>query len=345
MSTKITFKSLLPHLIGVISFILFESVVLFFYESQASFWEFAAFYSVNLIFFYISAYFVIGSVQRVPLKIDLHFVMLSILWIGITIFLDAMLTRALYGNRGMTLRLEDLKIPVAKAFFRYCYFYLLAYGLWSARSLVRREKENKEKDIKLLKSSNEKSELEIALLRSQTTPHLLLNTLNGVHNLVMSSNPRAAVLVELLMDNLRLSLKGSIVENNTILGEEIQLVKNIVHLYEQLGRNNCRLSIDVPKESLDKSFPVNLISTLVENVYKHADLNDPDHPATIDINQHGRQLTVSINNRYRMAKSDYSNGIGLENVKKRLEIQFKGRYEFISERTDDTFHTTLKILI
>ncbi|OJV55368.1 MAG: hypothetical protein BGO31_20785 [Bacteroidetes bacterium 43-16] len=343
MIKKTTLKIALYHLIGVLSFILFELVVLFFHETHAYLWEYAIFYGIDILFFYISAYLFIQIIKKQKIKIDFRFAGYSLLWVLLFTFIDMLFTYIQYSSRGMVMKKMDIAENLTKLFCRFFYFYLLAYGFWAAKSLVRRERENRDKDVALLIAENEKSRFEIALLRSQIMPHLMLNTLSGVHSLVMSSNPKAAVLVELLIDNLRVSLKGSDPDQVTTLGEELQLVKNIVRLYEQLGKPNCKLDIALAPEMLKIEFPVNLISTLVENVFKHGDLHDPELPAVIDISHEGLLLMVSICNKYRAIVNDEKMGIGIDNIRRRLNIQFNGRYDLRIEKNKNTYNTHLNI--
>ncbi|RZJ89487.1 MAG: hypothetical protein EOO20_10855 [Chryseobacterium sp.] len=232
-----------------------------------------------------------------------------------------------------------------KLFFRFFYFYLLAYGFWAARRLIKRERENRIKDVALLTAENEKAQIEIALLRSQITPHLLLNTLNGVYNLVMSTNTKAAVMVELLMDNLHLSLKGSDPEKETKLADEVQLIKNLVRLYAQLGKSNCQLKIILDPYIQERPFPVNIIATLVENIFKHGDLTDASHPARITIRNEQSNLLVTLYNKVAPTRQNKISGIGMENIEKRLTLLFKNRYELHIAHTEEYYQTDFQIEI
>jgi two-component system LytT family sensor kinase len=345
MNSKLPIKIAAYHVIGITSFILFEMVLLFFHKSNANFWEFAGYYLFDFVFFYTSAYQFIKGLKNITYRIDLRFIFISLIWIGIFTFADILFTYFLYSLRERTLTNQEVKIFTAKLFFRFTYFYFLAYGLWSARSLVKRERENRIKDVALLTSKNEKAHIEIALLRSQITPHLLLNTLNGVYNLVMSTNSKAAVMVELLMDNLHLSLKGSDPEKETTLADEVQLIKNLVRLYAQLGKSNCQLKIILDAYIQERPFPVNIVATMVENIFKHGDLTDATHPARIMIRNEQSKLLVSLYNKVAPTRQNKKSGIGMENIEKRLTLLFKNRYELHIAHTEEYYQTDFQIEI
>lgn len=345
MSHKIKLKNPIYHFVGILSFILSELVVLFFHETHASFWNFVWFYGLDIGFFYSSAYLYIQSVKKDIVTMDFRFIVLSLLWISIFTLLDLYFTYIQYSMLGIQLSQNKVTMDSARLFFRFTYFYLFAYGLWAAKTLVKRERDHRIKDVALLTAENEKAQIEIALLRSQITPHLLLNTLNGVYNLVLSTNSKAAVMVELLMDNLHLSLKGSDPEKETTLGDEVQLIKNLVRLYAQLGKSNCELKIILDPYLLDRPFPVNIIATMVENIFKHGDMTDATHPARITIRNEQSKLLVTLYNKVAPTRQNQKSGIGMENIEKRLTLLFKNRYELHIAHTEEYYQTDFQIEI
>lgn len=345
MINKTSPKKLLYHLLGITSFVLSELVILFFHETHAHIWEIAVFYGIDITFFYLSAYMFIDAIKKQKIKVDFYFAGISLLWILLFTLINFWFIYNQYSTREMNMTQKEINMNLAKLFCRFFYFYLLAYGLWTARVLVRRERENRIKDVSLLNSENEKAQIEIALLRSQITPHLLLNTLNGVYNLVMNTNPKAAVMVELLMDNLHLSLKGSDPEKETTLADEVQLIKNLVRLYAQLGKSNCQLKIILDPYIQERPFPVNIIATMVENIFKHGDLTDVSHPARITIRNEQSNLLVTLYNKVAPTRQNKISGIGIENIEKRLTLLFKNRYELHIAHTKEYYQTDFQIEI
>lgn len=338
-------KLILYHLLGIISFILAELVVLFFHETQANLWQIAVYYGFDILFFYLSAYFFIQIIKKNKIEFDFRFFSISLIWILIFTLCDMLFTHSQYLVKGRSLSKQDIIQQSTKLFCRFIYFYLLAYGLWAAKRLIKRERDHRIKDVALLTAENEKAQIEIALLRSQITPHLLLNTLNGVYSTVMSTNPKAAVMVELLMDNLHLSLKGSDPEKETILADEVQLIKNLVRLYAQLGKSNCELKIILDPYIQERPFPVNIIATLVENIFKHGDLTDATHPARITIRNEQSKLMVTLYNKVAPTWQNKKSGIGIENIEKRLTLLFKNRYELHIAHTEEYYQTDFQIEI
>jgi two-component system LytT family sensor kinase len=345
MKSKFSLNIIIYHLIAIIIFILSELIVIFFYGSNLGFWGFFGFYLIDISFFYISTYFYIHWIKKDVIRIDLSFIVLSMLWVIIFTGVDLYYSHLIYYFEGKSLKFKQGKELGVKLICRFTYFYLLAYGFWAARRLIKREKDNREKDVALLTAENEKAQIEIALLRTQITPHLLLNTLNGVYNMVMSTNSKAAVMVELLMDNLHLSLKGSDPEKETTLADEVQLIKNLVRLYAQLGKSNCQLKIILEPYIQERPFPVNIIATLVENIFKHGDLTDATHPARITIRNEQSKLLVTLYNKVAPTRQNKKSGIGMENIEKRLTLLFKNQYELHIAHTEEYYQTDFQIEI
>lgn len=343
MLTKNQLKIISYHLLGIVLFVLSELVVLFFHEIQANLWQIMVFYAIDILFFYLSTYYLIQSIKKDKIKVDIRFILLSACWVLLFTLFDMLFTYSQYSANDMGLTRELIIQQSTKLYCRFAYFYLLAYGFWAARRLIKREKDHREKEVALLKSENEKAQIELALLRSQITPHLLLNTLNGVYNLVMTTNPKAAVLVELLMDNLNLSLKGSHPGKVTTLADEMQLIKNLVRLNAQLGKSNCQLKIILDSEIQERPFPVNIIATMVENIFKHGDLSDPAHSARINISNEESKLKVTLYNKVNPKSQSRKSGIGMENIEKRLTLLFKDRYELGVARTEKYYQIDFQI--
>lgn len=345
MFKNISLRIIFYNFLGIAVFILSELVILFFSESNVGFWEFIGFYSFDISFFYLSAYFFLRLIKADLLRFDLASAVYSFLWILLFTLLDMYMTYFFFLNRGKIMEVQEFNEGSVKLFFRFSYLYFLAYGLWAAKRLVKRERDHREKDVALLTAENEKAQIEIALLRSQITPHLLLNTLNGVYNLVMSTNSKAAIMVELLMDNLHLSLKGSDPEKETTLADEVQLIKNLVRLYAQLGKSNCQLKIILDPYIQERPFPVNIVATMVENIFKHGDLTDASHPARITIRNEQSKLLVTLYNKLAPTRQNKKSGIGMENIEKRLTLLFRNRYELHIAHTEEYYQTDFQIEI
>lgn len=175
---------------------------------------------------------------------------------------------------------------------------------------------NQQKQHELL-LQNRQSEL--SFLRSQINPHFLFNSLNNVYTLVYQGSDKALDSISKLSELLRYMLYEK--EEWVPLLKEVQYLRNFIDL--QLMRYDFKpayqVKINVPFNCAFKIAPLTLIP-FVENAFKHGDLKDTAMPLQIELELSGQTLNFKVSNKKGNFNKDETGGIGLENVKKRLEL-------------------------
>lgn len=191
-----------------------------------------------------------------------------------------------------------------------------------------------------------KSEAELQNLKNQINPHFLLNTLNNIYALIEFNPPKAQQAVV----DLSKLLRHLLYDNNQAyvpLRQEVDFMRNYVELMRiRLSENvelNTHFAYSEEKETLIS--PLIFIS-LIENSFKHG--VSGDKPSRIDISlvEHvdGKVEFVSSNSYFPKSQSDKSgSGIGLELVKRRLELLYPENYTWRTEIKDDMYTTVLVI--
>lgn len=192
----------------------------------------------------------------------------------------------------------------------------------------------------------DKAEAQLELLKSQVQPHFIFNTLNNIYSYAQQNNQQTSELIYRLSALLSYMLYDS--RQTTItLGKELEYINNYIEL-EKI-RYGKRLDV-----SLNVFDPVDhfriaplLLLPLIENSFKHGvSTNIRDGWIRMDIALKDEWLSVKIENSCDEGKNGNGNdrnGIGLENVKKRLDILYHDNYEFKCIRENDSFLTILKI--
>ena len=106
------------------------------------------------------------------------------------------------------------------------------------------------------------------------------------------------------------------------------------------------MSIQIQKniDSSLKIIPLSLIP-FVENAFKHGDLKDPEHPLTIKLEVKQDVLIFQVTNKRSGNRKDATGGIGLENIKKRLELLNPEKYDLIINDSATNFNIELKMVI
>ena len=169
-----------------------------------------------------------------------------------------------------------------------------------------------------------KKQAELDALKAQVTPHFLFNGLNVLYRDALKADTALASSIMELSTNIRYFLKEGRKPWVT-LKQEVGHIENYINL--QIRRLDKKvvpkIQIDIRKGNI-KIAPLLLIP-FVENAFKHtSNIRGYGHPINIDIKESGGVLVVSCSNPYKeqkLASEEWENsGIGLSNVKKRLEL-------------------------
>ncbi|UII25491.1 histidine kinase [Fulvivirga maritima] len=202
-----------------------------------------------------------------------------------------------------------------------------------------RKRQEAEADIK-----NENLNTELKLLKSQINPHFLFNALNNIYSMSFTSQEKAPDMIMKLSDMLRYVLYESN-ENKVSLDKEIEYIHNFID-FQKLkieGEANIDLNIKVTNTAL----PVEpmLFIPFIENSFKHSNLESDNGWLKITLISKEEQILFSISNSRPVQNysKDKTSGIGLENVKKRLELLYPNKHELIIEEEADSFTVNLTI--
>ena len=198
----------------------------------------------------------------------------------------------------------------------------------------------KEQDLMLKK---EKTEAELKALMGQLNPHFLFNTLNNIYALSLEKSPQTPESIAKLSEILDHILYKC--NDKTIsLSEEVVLIKNYIEL-EKL-RYDDRLKITLNMNLMeDARVPPLILLSLVENAFKHGAGEDSESPEIdISISSSSNVFKFMISNTISPNyKPDNKDAIGLENIKKQLNLIYKDQYELVIEALPLKFTVRLKI--
>jgi two-component system LytT family sensor kinase len=187
---------------------------------------------------------------------------------------------------------------------------------------------------------NKKAQLQ--MLKSQVSPHFLFNTLNSFYSQLILKDDKMASDILVLSDLLRYVITET-EKDEVLLSKEIQFVQNYIHLQQKRFEDQLCLDFEIEGNYATEKILSSALIHFIENVFKHAKLNNPDEKAIISIQIKGDFLELSTFN-YNVGGENYSStGIGFGNLTKRLEYTYKD--QFILEKTaeNNTFKTYLKI--
>ncbi len=210
--------------------------------------------------------------------------------------------------------------------------------------LMNESRKRKELDASRMQ---EKLVTEMKLLRSQINPHFLFNALNNLYAMAISHQEKTPDLILKLSEMLRYVLYES--NTDVVRAEkEWEYILNFIELQQLKYEGKINLTVDEHIEKGAEIAPM-LLLPFVENAFKHSHIED-DRKGWIKIAlriSHD-SLTLAIANsipEFPISK-DIGGGIGLNNVRKRLDLLYPDRYDLeITNRTDEfsiNLHIDLK---
>jgi len=194
-------------------------------------------------------------------------------------------------------------------------------------------------------AENARVEAELKNLRSQINPHFLLNTLNNIYALTAFDSDKAQGAILELSQLLRHVLYDN-QQPFVPINDEVQFIQNYVKLMKIRMPANVQVNenIDIPEGSQTVITPLLFIS-LIENAFKHGISPSQQSFININISDDNGKVTCCIeNSNFPKADNDRSgHGIGLEQVQKRLDLAYPGKYSWEKNVKDDVYQS--KIII
>lgn len=190
-----------------------------------------------------------------------------------------------------------------------------------------------------------KSECELKNLKNQLNPHFLINTLNNIYVLISLSDKKAQDAVLALSKLLRYVLNVN--ECNTVpLVQEAEFLNNYIELMKLRQRKGVRVStlFEINNGSAKQVAPLLHIS-LIENAFKHGVSPEKDSEIEICMRETSTGVNCIIRNtNFPKTEQDRSgSGIGLEQLCKRLEAQYKDKYTYKAEVKDGYYMVELNM--
>jgi two-component system, LytTR family, sensor kinase len=211
-----------------------------------------------------------------------------------------------------------------------------AFGKYSIE-LEARERKLAEANTKL---QHQRDMTQIAFLQAQINPHFLYNTLNFIYSEAIMVSDSVAESIMTLSNIMRYTLTETGKDTLVSLYSEVNHIKNYLRLQKMRFSNELYLDLIVEgEENINhlEILPLVLIS-FVENIFKHGDIHDPDHPAKIVMNVEENSFYLSIYNRKNKGPKEHSSGVGMNNIRVRMDILYGEKYQVkILTDTEDEF--------
>lgn len=230
-----------------------------------------------------------------------------------------------------TIRQSAEDTPFAQLLLGALYVDTTLIGAWTAlyfaiNFYVRAE----EQADQMLRLEAQATSAQLTMLRYQLNPHFLFNTLNSLSSLVIKGdNARAEEMIQSLSGFYRTSLSSDPLEDVTLI-EEVELQQRYLEIEAVRYPERLRVVIDIPAEVQNTKVPGMILQPLVENAIKYG-VSRTNRPVTVRIaaERVGNAIQISVTDDgdtiATKGRSRDGNGIGLANVRDRIEARYGER--------------------
>lgn len=201
----------------------------------------------------------------------------------------------------------------------------------------KRDKLNKQKETDRLNS-------ELNFLKAQLNPHFLLNAINNIYVLMGEDKNKSRDYLLQFSQLLRYQLYECSKEKLTIK-EELDFIKNYINFEKIRLNDNINLDINISDSFLQNySIAPLLLIPFVENCFKHVSHSeDGENSIFIKINLQDSTLFFESKNTFEKNSSTSNGGVGLKNVKRRLELLYPNNYKHEVKIIDNYYINFLQI--
>ena len=190
----------------------------------------------------------------------------------------------------------------------------------------------------------EKKITELQALKAQVNPHFMFNSLNNIYALSLKKSSRTPEMILLLSGLLRYIIYEATVDY-VPLKNELKVIEDYIQLQRIRSDEQLNIGYTVEGDSGEKEIAPLLFLPLVENIFKHgikASVGSPS--ASIRIKIEGKILTAEMRNTMdKDQKKEETKGIGLVNLRKRLQLIYPEQHEMRIQNDNQEYFLFLKI--
>jgi two-component system, LytTR family, sensor kinase len=238
----------------------------------------------------------------------------------------------------VTLNIHNYRKDVALDYYALdnVYFAFIYISLGFLFFLLDTQIGNQKKQELLLRKTRE---AELQFLRSQINPHFLFNTLNNIYSLVYEKSDLAPHAMLKLSGLLRYMLYER--KDLVPLNKEWEYIQSFIELERLRFVQQLQINMTTEGDIAGWHIPPYLLIPFIDNGFKHGDFEGNESHLAITLTVTGNQLFFQIENRAKQKNKDQAGGVGLNNIKRRLELLYPGNHILQVEPNDNKFKATL----
>lgn len=189
-------------------------------------------------------------------------------------------------------------------------------------------------------------EAELRFLKAQVNPHFLFNALNNIYSLSFTESKKAPEMILKLSDMMSYMLYDC-KQEQVSLAAEVAYLKNYLDLQQLKKEGELNIDFQIKGNVNTTLITPMLFIPLFENAFKHGNLEDTQQgwlKSELECREHDLRFSISNSKRIE-SKKRAKGGVGLENLKARLELIFPARHQLKIESTAEAYKVFLSINI
>ena len=188
----------------------------------------------------------------------------------------------------------------------------------------------------------ENLEQQLEYLRYQINPHFFMNTLNNIHALVDIDPEQAKDTIVELSKMMRFVLyEGN--KQGVPLSREMDFIRHYVTLMQLRYTEKVKITLDFPREVPDRQIPPLILITFIENAFKHGVSYQRESFISISVAVEGDLLHFNCCNSKANSPAGEKGGVGLANVRKRLNLLYGRSYTLCIKDASDVYSVELSL--
>jgi two-component system, LytTR family, sensor histidine kinase AlgZ len=195
---------------------------------------------------------------------------------------------------------------------------------------------------------NEKLIAELNFLKAQINPHFLFNTLNNLYYLAYTKSDNTTEVIAKLSQMMRYMIYESN-HPKVLLSREIEYMQNYVSLERLRLNNQIPIGFEIKGNPESVKIAPLILITFLENAFKHGvSGNNPSAWVNVSLQLEGKECTYRVENSKMQSvnsETGEKSGIGLQNVKRRLELSYPGQFQLSMTDAVDKYAIELKLTL
>lgn len=306
-----------------------------------------------ILFFFLVGIFYLNSELLVPKLLFHNKIGLFILMVLLVVFILMPVIKTIEGWLNLPELMHkafhpDSDEPARRGSHWFDFFLLLLSLLVLGVSTSVKVVQKWQEDVQLRQNlEQQKISSELSFLKAQINPHFFFNTLNNIYALTLSDIETARQALHNLSRMMRYVLYETR-KDVTFLSQEIAFLQDYIKLMQLRLTDKVKVTFRHPASLNDMSIAPMMFLPFVENAFKHGVSVQSSSCIFINIEQKGNSIHLEVKNTIFNNKSillEESNGIGLTNTKRRLDLLYPGKHTLLvdEQAPENSFQVNLKM--